>query len=159
MTDRKREDENQKEGRHLYPKKPQEVILRGEAHEQKDSGGRHYHKTYNEPSLGISHDECDGLPRQSEPEQSQITDQNGSANKGQSQKMDARDDRKQPRRAAHRDQRRGELNPSTELEQRHSSPPSTTHEQINDRGVGRPATVEPICLVRDHASQGDHCRP
>src|SRR5256885_118696 len=71
-TDRKREDEHEKQRRHLHPEEPQEVILRGETHELKDSGGYHYQKTDHEPSLGISHDDGHGLPRQAEPEQTQI---------------------------------------------------------------------------------------
>src|SRR5436189_268541 len=55
--------------------------------------------------------------------------------------MDARNDWKQPRRAAHRDQQRRELNPFTELEKGHSDPGSTTNEQIDDRGLRMPGPV------------------
>src|SRR5678816_4418846 len=99
-ADRESEDEHQKQGRHLHPEELQEVILRGETHELKDPGRYHYQKTDNDPSLGISRDDGHGLPRQSEPKQTQITYQYGSANEGQSHKMDARDDGKQPWRAA-----------------------------------------------------------
>src|SRR5438128_5719301 len=79
-ADRKSEDEHQKQGRHLHPEELQEVILRGETHELKDPGGYHYQQTDNEPSLGVSRNDDRGLPRQSEPEQTQITYQYGSAN-------------------------------------------------------------------------------
>jgi hypothetical protein len=68
-----------------------------------------------QPSLCVVRHRRDRLALHAEAEQTQVDDENGAANQGESHQMNRRDDRKKDRRLPHRVERTGILQPAAEL--------------------------------------------